>query len=66
MAACQSSWAPPDGIALALSPGVPVNGVLGRLVSLLAARADFSIDRLSDAQRADQRLGRDELFGAGQ
>jgi serine/threonine-protein kinase RsbW len=48
--------APPDGIALALSPGVPVTGVLGRLVSLLAARADFPIDRLSDAQLVSDAL----------
>ena len=48
--------APPGGIALALSPGVPVAGVLGRLVSLLAARADFSIDRLSDAQLVSDAL----------
>jgi serine/threonine-protein kinase RsbW len=48
--------APPDGIALALSAGVPVTGVLGRLVSLLAARADFSIDRLSDAQLISDAL----------
>jgi len=48
--------APPEGIALALSAGAPVTGVLGRLVSLLAARADFSIDRLSDAQLISDAL----------
>jgi serine/threonine-protein kinase RsbW len=41
---------PPPGIALALGPGSHVAPVLGRVISLLAARADFSIDRVSDAQ----------------
>ena len=39
-----------DGVALALAPGDHAAAVLGRVVSLVAARADFSIDRLSDAQ----------------
>jgi serine/threonine-protein kinase RsbW len=47
---------PADGIVLQLSPGAPLIGVLGRLVSLLAARADFSIDRLSDAQLLSDAL----------
>lgn len=43
--------APPDeGVALALAGGDHAAAVLGRVVSLVAARADFSIDRLSDAQ----------------
>lgn len=43
--------APPDeGVALALAAGDHAAAVLGRVVSLVAARADFSIDRLSDAQ----------------
>jgi serine/threonine-protein kinase RsbW len=39
-----------DGVALALQPPERTAPVLGRVVSLVAARADFSIDRLSDAQ----------------
>ncbi len=39
-----------DGIVLSLSPPERTARVLGRVVSLVAARADFSIDRLSDAQ----------------
>jgi anti-sigma regulatory factor (Ser/Thr protein kinase) len=37
-------------VSLALAPGGHAAPVLGRVVSLVAARADFSIDRLSDAQ----------------
>ena len=39
-----------DGIVLCLRPPDRTSPVLGRVVSLVAARADFSIDRLSDAQ----------------
>lgn len=39
-----------DGIVLSLAAGDHAGPVLGRVVSLVAARADFSIDRLSDAQ----------------
>jgi len=39
-----------DGIMLELRPPERTSPVLGRVVSLVAARADFSIDRLSDAQ----------------
>jgi len=39
-----------DEIVLELSPPERTSPVLGRVVSLVAARADFSIDRLSDAQ----------------
>ncbi len=39
-----------DGIVLSLRPPGRTSPVLGRVVSLVAARADFSIDRLSDAQ----------------
>jgi serine/threonine-protein kinase RsbW len=48
--------APGDGIMLAITPGVPTTSVFGRLISLLAARADFSIDRLSDAQLVSDAL----------
>jgi len=48
-AAAHEPWAA-DRIALAVTPGRFTAGVLGRVVSLVAARADFSIDRLSDAQ----------------
>jgi anti-sigma regulatory factor (Ser/Thr protein kinase) len=42
---------PPDaGLAVDLAPGPLAAPVLGRIVALLAARGDFSIDRLSDAQ----------------
>lgn len=40
----------PEGIMLCLRPPQRTSPVLGRVVSLVAARADFSIDRLSDAQ----------------
>lgn len=40
----------PDGIVLRLRPPERAGPVLSRVVSLVAARADFSIDRLSDAQ----------------
>jgi len=39
-----------DEIVLQLRPPDRASPVLGRVVSLVAARADFSIDRLSDAQ----------------
>ncbi len=39
-----------DGIAVTLRPPERGASVLGRVISLVAARADFSIDRLSDAQ----------------
>jgi serine/threonine-protein kinase RsbW len=39
-----------DEIVLQLRPPERTSLVLGRVVSLVAARADFSIDRLSDAQ----------------
>jgi hypothetical protein len=48
--------APGPAIAVSLAPGAPVAAVLGRMVSLLAARADFSIDRLSDAQLVSDTL----------
>jgi hypothetical protein len=44
----EPAW--PAAIALVLGPGSHAAPVLGRVVSLLAARADFSIDRVSDAQ----------------
>ena len=42
--------AAPAAITLVLGLGSHAATVLGRVVSLLAARADFSIDRVSDAQ----------------
>lgn len=43
--------APADGlVTVEISHGPLVQPVLGRVVSLLAARVDFSIDRLSDVQ----------------
>lgn len=51
--AIQPSADPPpvwEEIVLELRPPERTSPVLGRVVSLVAARADFSIDRLSDAQ----------------
>jgi serine/threonine-protein kinase RsbW len=45
----EEGW-PAEPMALVLAPGAHAAAVLGRIVSLLAARADFSIDRVSDAQ----------------
>jgi len=47
---------PPDLILLNVTAGPLAGPVLGRVVSLLAARADFSIDRLSDAQIVSDAL----------
>jgi anti-sigma regulatory factor (Ser/Thr protein kinase) len=52
----EAASAPADAIVLSLGPSAPFVGVLGRLLSLLAARADFSIDRLSDAQLVSDAL----------
>jgi anti-sigma regulatory factor (Ser/Thr protein kinase) len=52
----EGASAEPDAIVLSLGPSAPFVGVLGRLLSLLAARADFSIDRLSDAQLVSDAL----------
>jgi hypothetical protein len=46
----RDSVPPPEGVSLTIAPGEHGAAVLGRVVSLVAARADFSIDRLSDAQ----------------
>jgi serine/threonine-protein kinase RsbW len=47
---------PADLILLNVTAGPLAGPVLGRVVSLLAARADFSIDRLSDAQIVSDAL----------
>lgn len=47
---------PPEGVLLRVPAGDLVQPVLGRVVSLLAARVDFSIDRLSDAQIVSDAL----------
>lgn len=57
--AVQPSATPPassDGIVLQLRPPERTAPVLARIVSLVAARADFSIDRLSDAQIASDAI----------
>jgi anti-sigma regulatory factor (Ser/Thr protein kinase) len=41
--------AAPDGTEMRIAAGSLVRPVLARVIALLAARADFSIDRLSDA-----------------
>jgi anti-sigma regulatory factor (Ser/Thr protein kinase) len=47
----------PDGdVAVAISPAPLGTAILGRLVGALAARAGFSIDRLSDAQLVTDSL----------
>ena len=56
-----------DAVMLRTSAGPLAQPVLGRVVSLMAARADFSIDRLSDAQIVSdalaQHVGRHALDG---
>jgi serine/threonine-protein kinase RsbW len=47
---------PPDLVMLRVTAGPLAGPVLGRVVSLLAARVDFSIDRLSDAQIVSDAL----------
>jgi serine/threonine-protein kinase RsbW len=47
---------PADGVVLRVPAGDLAQPVLGRVVSLLAARVDFSIDRLSDAQIVSDAL----------
>jgi anti-sigma regulatory factor (Ser/Thr protein kinase) len=48
--------APQGEIALALTRGAPAAAVLGRYISLLAARARLSIDRMSDLQLVSDAL----------
>ena len=38
----------PDQLAMAITPGVMVKPVLARVIGALAARAEFSVDRLAD------------------
>jgi serine/threonine-protein kinase RsbW len=38
----------PEELAMAITPGVMVRPVLARVIGALAARAEFSVDRLSD------------------
>jgi anti-sigma regulatory factor (Ser/Thr protein kinase) len=47
---------PVGDIDLALTPGAPAAAVLGRFISLLAARARLSIDRMSDLQLVSDAL----------
>lgn len=46
----------PGGVAVGVAFGPLVAPVLGRVVAMLAARGDFSIDRLSDAQLISDAL----------
>ena len=39
---------PPEELAMAITPGVMVKPVLARVIGALAARAEFSVDRLAD------------------
>jgi serine/threonine-protein kinase RsbW len=50
------SAAPTDGLEVSIGPGELVAPVLGRIIAMLAARAGFSIDRLSDAQLVSDAL----------
>jgi anti-sigma regulatory factor (Ser/Thr protein kinase) len=50
------SAAPTDGLAVSIGQGDLVAPVLGRIIAMLAARAGFSIDRLSDAQLVSDAL----------
>jgi anti-sigma regulatory factor (Ser/Thr protein kinase) len=67
--AADEPW-PPNETVLLLSPGDHAAPVLGRVVALVAARADFSIDRLSDAQIVSDAIagaaGRHTLDGTTQ
>jgi anti-sigma regulatory factor (Ser/Thr protein kinase) len=47
---------PTDGLEVSIGQGELVAPVLGRIVAMLAARAGFSIDRLSDAQLVSDAL----------
>jgi serine/threonine-protein kinase RsbW len=47
---------PADSVVLSVPTGALAQPVLGRVLSLLAARVDFSIDRLSDAQIVSDAL----------
>jgi len=55
-AAAEEPEAPSDGLVVSIAPGELVSPVLGRVVAMLAARAGFSIDRLSDAQLVSDAL----------
>ncbi|MDQ6806181.1 MAG: ATP-binding protein [Actinomycetota bacterium] len=48
--------APPGDMVLVLTPAAPAAAVLGRFVSVLAARARLSIDRMSDLQLVTDAL----------
>jgi hypothetical protein len=48
--------APRGDVVLVLTPGAPAAAVLGRYISLLAARASLSIDRMSDLQLVSDAL----------
>ena len=47
---------PQDGLEVSIGQGELVAPVLGRIIAMLAARAGFSIDRLSDAQLVSDAL----------
>ena len=47
---------PQEGLEVSIGQGELVAPVLGRIVAMLAARAGFSIDRLSDAQLVSDAL----------
>lgn len=54
--AAEEAEAPADGLVVSIAQGDLVGPVLGRVVAMLAARAGFSIDRLSDAQLVSDAL----------
>jgi hypothetical protein len=47
---------PSEGLEVSIGQGELVAPVLGRIIAMLAARAGFSIDRLSDAQLVSDAL----------
>jgi len=54
--AADEAEAPAEGLVVSIAQGALVGPVLARVISMLAARAGFSIDRLSDAQLVSDAL----------
>ena len=54
--AADEATAPEEGLVVSIAQGGLVGPVLGRVMAMLAARAGFSIDRLSDAQLVSDAL----------
>ncbi|MGI8593465.1 MAG: ATP-binding protein [Solirubrobacteraceae bacterium] len=54
--AADEAECPEEGLVVSIAHGELVGPVLGRVIAMLAARAGFSIDRLSDAQLVSDAL----------